>query len=534
MSTITCLRRCLLSATSVVVAFLAVSGVVPAQASGNLWFDKFVAYETAHGGDYYNSTDAGTLGWAESYMLRSYVTVYSLTKDTAWLDKFTTHVDAIIGHAADSDGDGFLDWKTASYGDGGSYPYLVFDGLVCLPIAQFIRLVNQNPTTLAAYATKAASYRTFIENEIVPKWVTSTSYVGNCWVQVDASTGYYREPTTHDTLTGAVFDPLPYNMMAPYAQMLFAMYDVNGNASYNTKANQIIRYFNLGFVTNGTGYTWNYCNIASPHTEDTSHGNLDVDMALDSFNRGAGSIISGAEIGRISETLTDNMWNQNLTTPKVKDKVDGTGTTYADTLLLTGWTRLTQFNATNWYIAANQFRSIAPTSFNHAHTVAQIMAWDPVKVQNQGFDLESFTDVTLPARWSRLGAAANVCLDATNKISGRYGVKVESLVGDALWQAFYQDWKEWKPSTTYVVTYDCKVSGTAGGRIFMYDTATSTVVGTVHDFNNTTWATGQTFTFITPASTSGTLRIYLENHDRDNAGTAWFDNVVIKQLGDTW
>ena len=518
------------------LAFLVIAGGNLARATGNLWYDKFVAYEAASGGAYYTSTNAGTLGWAESYMLRSYVVLYELTKNTAWLDKLTTHVDTMIANTTDTDGDGFLDWKTTTYGDGGNYPYLVFDGLICLPIAQFVRLVNQNPTTLAAYSTKATSYRTFIETEIVPKWVTSTSYTGNCWVQVDASTGYYKEPTTFDSLPGAVFNPLPYNMMAPYAQMLFVMYDVNGNVSYNAKANQITRYWNLGLTANGTGYTWWYCNIASPHTEDTSHGNLDVDMAIDSFNRGAGSIISGTEIARISDTLTDVMWNQNLTAPKVTDLVNGgdnNGTPNENTLLLTGWTRLTQFNATNWFIAANQFRSIAPSSFNHAHTVAQIMAWDPVKLQNQGFDYVSFADATLPARWTRIGAAANVCLDATNKMAGKYGMKIQSLAGDALWQAAYQDWKEWKPNTTYVLTYDCKVSGVAGGRIFMYDTGTSSAFSTVQDFNNTAWQS-QTLTFTTPASTSGVLRIYLENHDRDNAGTAWFDNVKIKQSGDAW
>ncbi len=505
----------------------------PVLATGNLWYDKFVAYESASGGNYYNSTNAGTLGWSESYMLRSYLTLYDLTKSTAWLNKFTTHVDVMIANTTDTDGDGFQDWKTTSYGDGGNYPYLVFDGLVCLPIAQFVRLVQQNPTTLSAYATKAASYRTFIENEIVPKWVTASSYPGNCWVQVDASTGYYKEPTTFESLPGAVFNPLPYNMMAPYAQMLYAMYDVNGNASYLGKANQMVRYFNLGFMTNGTAYKWWYCNIANPHLEDTSHGNLDVEMALESFNRGGSSIISGTEIGKISNALTDYMWNQNLATPLVKKYVDGSGTDYSHTLWLTGWVRLTQFNATNWYIAANQFRTLTPANFNHAFTVAQIMAWDPVKVQNQGFEYVFHSDATRPARWTRVGAAANVCLDTANKTAGKYGMKVQSLSGDGLWQALYQDWKEWKANTTYVVTYDRKVNGAAGGRIFMYNTATSTVVGSVYDFDNTGWET-HTFTFTTPGSTSAPLRIYLENHDRDAAGTAYFDNVVIKQQGDAW
>lgn len=53
--------------------------------SGNLWYDKFVAYESVNGGNSYNSTSTATLAWGESYMLRCYVMMWELTKDTAWL-----------------------------------------------------------------------------------------------------------------------------------------------------------------------------------------------------------------------------------------------------------------------------------------------------------------------------------------------------------------------------------------------------------------------------------------------------------------
>lgn len=499
--------------------------------SGNLWYDKFVTYENSVGGAYYNSTNGATLGWSESYMLRSYVTLYELTKNVAWLNKLTTHVDAIIGNATDLGSDGYLDWGSTSYGDGGNYPYLVFDGLIGLPIAQFIRLVNDNPTTLSAYATKATTYRSFIETEIVPKWTNSSSYMGNCWVQLSSSTGYFKEPTTFNSLPSAVFNPLPYNMMAPYAEMLWTMYDVNGNTSYRDKANHIVQYFKNGLTTNGTGYKWWYCNISNPHIEDTSHGNLDVEMAIESFNRGG--TITGTHIAGLSNTLTNIMWNQSTTAPLVKDKVDGTGTTYNYTKLLTGWVRMTQFNAKAWTIAAEQFRSSTPSSFNHAFTLAQIMAWDLVKVHNQGFEYKYFSDLTLPARWIRGGGtSSNIRLYTADKYSGKACVAITSATGDGVWQMLYQDWKEWKPNTTYEVTFNVKTSGTAGARIFMRNTTNSTNVSGVMDYDSASWST-QSFTFTTPAS-GPNLRLYLENHDLSTAGTAFFDNVVIKQVGDAW
>lgn len=499
-------------------------------ATGNIWYDKFVNYEAVHGDTYYRKPNANTLGWAESYILRSYVKMYEVTKDEKWLNKLTMHIDTIIAHAADTDGDGFLDWKTPDYSKG-NYPYLVFDGLITLPIAQFVRLVHENPATLSAYKAKAAGYCTFIEKEIVPKWVSPNSFVGNCWVQVNSTTGYFKEPTNFDTLPAAVFDPLPYNMMAPYAQMLLTLYDVNRNKSYLDRANQIIQYFKDALVTNGTGYTWHYCNISKPHIEDASHANLELEMVIESFNQGGA--INGAMMQGLANTLTANMWNQSATAPLVSDKVDGTGTTYAFTKLLTGWADMTQFNPAAWTIAAEQFRAGTISTFNHAYTLTKIIAWDPVKVQNQGFEYPSAADRALPACWARLEkSGSNVKRVTTNKNSGSACVSITSATVDKVWQGLYQDWKEWEPNSTYVATFNVKTKGKAGACIFIQNTITGKVLGTRHDYDSAAWST-QTFTFTTPASGSA-LRLVLENHELSAAGTAFFDNVVIKKSGDAF
>jgi hypothetical protein len=66
----------------------------------------------------------------------------------------------------------------------------------------------------------------------------------------------------------------------------------------------------------------------------------------------------------------------------------------------------------------------------------------------------------------------------------------------------------------------------------MQNTTAGTTVGTVHNYDSATWST-QSFTFTTPAA-GPNLRLYLENHDLSTDGTAYFDNVVIKQSGDAW
>lgn len=100
------------------VVGMAAAAVIPgaaAYASGNAWYDKYVAMDAAVGDNYYQSADSATLGWGESYLLNSYVDVYRLSRETRWLDKMVTHVDRVIADADDEDADGYRGWKTARY-----------------------------------------------------------------------------------------------------------------------------------------------------------------------------------------------------------------------------------------------------------------------------------------------------------------------------------------------------------------------------------------------------------------------------------
>lgn len=94
-----------------------------ANASGNIWYDKYEAYETLNGNSWYNMTNASALGWSEAYLLQSYLNVYETSEQTQWLDKFALHVDTIIGNASDLDGDGYLGWENYS-----ASPARVVDG----------------------------------------------------------------------------------------------------------------------------------------------------------------------------------------------------------------------------------------------------------------------------------------------------------------------------------------------------------------------------------------------------------------------
>ncbi|MHC4831899.1 MAG: hypothetical protein ACYTFT_16350, partial [Planctomycetota bacterium] len=59
--------------------------------------------------------DSGTLAWAESYILQSYVEAYRASGDRSYLDKIVDHGDRVLSTATDPQGDTRLGWQTARY-----------------------------------------------------------------------------------------------------------------------------------------------------------------------------------------------------------------------------------------------------------------------------------------------------------------------------------------------------------------------------------------------------------------------------------
>ncbi|MGG1519261.1 hypothetical protein ABE504_27940 [Paenibacillus oryzisoli] len=669
--------------TVMVVALVFVFAyVTPVAASGNLWYDKYVAAESTLGSASYQSPYSGDLAWEESYLLESYLDMYNVTKSTTWLDKMTSHVDTVIGNASDPDGDGYLGWDTGRYspplisngsfetavsGDstmaaswtrwqstsstayrfvsptppagtygfalltngtqwlkiyqnitkyepgkrlhlmlmgktsgspaggqayiwdattsskicnldinstaweyyqasctapaqaghqlqvwlghqnytytngvflvddvrvGQAYQFVVHDGAITLPIAKFIKLIHETPALQSAYQTKANSYQTFIENEVVPKWENS-SYYGNTWVNSGTTEGYYKFSSLRDTyVNNNPGDIVPYNMMLVFADMLQTMYDVNGNASYLDKAKRMNTYWKNRLTANGTAYNWKY-SVLQTVAEDTSHGNIDIASAINMFNRSSSLVFDGTDMEKFTDTLMLKMWNGSLTSPTVRQYVDGTGNTTSNSKYLFSWLGFSQFNYDVWKIGAEQYRSFTPTHPLHLQTLSQLMKWDPQKIVNQGFELKTSFDSTQPARWVRsLSTSATAYLDAANASTGSYGLTIKANGSSA--QRIYQTWGDWTASASYEVSFDGKTDGTAaGGRIEIYNETTGTSIAS-YDFTNTAWQS-MSFTFTAPANAANTVRVYIGNKDYTvTNGKAHVDNIKIKRSGDSW
>lgn len=664
-----------------------------AYATGNTWYDDYVAYESASGSNYTSSSDAAFLAWQEGMMLRSYINMYELTKATSWLNKFTDHFDIVKGKANDVDGDGYLDWTTSRYSpsltsngnfeiadsvdatlpngwtrsgstsatasrtdaagnyvsggpcsaltwgvqlitDGSSfqrlytdissyeanhpynfsfagkkggavdgrafiydrtanavladitvtssswttysadftapasghtlevwlthgttspandyvyydnvnvtgyYAYQVLDGIIGIPVADFVRLVNKNAGVLSSFQTKADTYQAFLEDEIIAKWEDSNSFYGNTWIDESSTEGYYIEPMNHNTFnTTTVLDPLPYNQYFTLIEIQRILYDVNANAAYLDKAEKGAQYFKSNLTTSNTTYTWYYAAFPGSKIEDASHVNVDMEFISEMYR--GGNIFTSTDMDKFTDTLTVNMWNQSTSSPRIHNFVTGVQGTYCSDYLFTsymyGWLPFAEFDPQVWDIAARQYDESGFILNNHtkALTLSEMMKWDPVKLTNQGFELASSSDTTLPARWTRfLSTPATAYLDSSNKNSGNYGLTLIS--NGSSWQKLTQVWNEFETSESYVLTFDGKtdLSG-ANGRVWVYnETAGSTIAS--YNFTNTGWQT-HTLTFTAPSNAADVVKIQLGHQTISiNNGVTSYDNVSIKRFGDAW
>lgn len=643
--------------------------VSTAFASSNVWYDKYVAAEAVIGDDYYNSTDSANLAWGEAYILRSYLDLYSLTGATSWLNKFTTHVDAITANANDDDNDGYLGWSTWNYsaeqvanggfetaaaGDstlpaswtrwqstsatafrqttnkqsgswglelvtngtswqrlhqtlpayhphspyilqfygktngsaagGRAYIYdattstvlasisftetawtrkelkfitpnvaghtlqvwlshnsysvtggrayfdgvsvlqniswMVHDGQVGLPMAEFVRLVADTPALQASYLTKANAYQAFLQNHIIARWESSPA-IGNTWVSLSATTGTYKFPTSSNHL--------PYNQSGVFLNMLMVMHDITGNATYLDRAKRGAQFFKNNLTTSGTSYVWNYADYSST-VEDTSHANLELSHAWEMFN--LGQVFVGADMDKFTSTLMNLMWNGSTTAPVVTSYVNGTGDG-SKSMILENWMEFAQFSMTLPVIAEEQYRTASIGSGYQLLTLSRIMKWDRSKIVNQGFELKTSTDATQPAQWNRVNAtAATVYRDSANAYAGFFGLTVKANGTTA--QLAQQTWTKWLPSTSYTLSFMGKTDGTAaGGKVYVKNETTGAVLASV-TFTDTTW-TAKSVTFSSPAAATDVVRTYIGNNDITVAdGKAHVDNLKLKVSSDAW
>lgn len=497
---------------TLVAAVLLMTGVQAPEES--VWLTKYKALEAQIGNSVYTDPSSSTLAWGESYIMRSYLDVYNVTQDTAWLDKIVTHADTMLANATDTDGDGYLGWgthryspnesanpsfETAASGDttlpaswsrfqdtgshiyrttdvpggtgtqsvrvvsdltkwkklrstvlstyqagakhvlrgwgkrtgsvvgrvvlrdgsttlcmleyttstwtykettctlpagrtlevwlehntytvsgsayfddvklSGIFPYIVHDAMIGIPIAEFVRLVAQTPA-LSGYATKAATYRAFLENEVVPRWEQS-SYLGNTW---SATKSTYLQPPNVDIFSHTrTYDDLPDNMPLAFANLLMVLHSVNGNATYLDRATKVATWAKSHFVNSGGAYVWNY-GVYATQKEDLSHGNVDLSAYLEFYRRG--KVFTATDMTALKRTFLEKMWNDSTTAPLFSLYVDGTGAANGVDYYLHSWLELAEWDAQVKALVTTKYTNYTGTNASHLITLSRLLKWE--------------------------------------------------------------------------------------------------------------------------------------------------------------
>ncbi|MFE3449751.1 hypothetical protein ACFXJ8_12540 [Nonomuraea sp. NPDC059194] len=246
----------------------------------------------------------------------------------------------------------------------GIFPYIVHDGMIGIPIAEFVRLVAKTPA-LAGYNAKAATYRAFLENELVPRWEHS-AYLGNTWNGTS-----YQQPPDVDTFSHTrAYDDLPFNMSLAFANLLNVLHEVNGDPAYLDRATRIAQWTKSHLTSSSGAYVWKYATYAS-QKEDLSHGNVDLSAIVENHRRG--QVFTAADMTAFTKTFKDNMWNGSTSAPVFSLYVDGTGVANGVDYFLHSWLELAEFDRQVYTLAATKYANFTPTNASHLITLSRLL-----------------------------------------------------------------------------------------------------------------------------------------------------------------
>ena len=281
---------------------------------------------------YHTSGNSGSLAWGEAHLLHTAMSCYLATQDTKWLHFIANHADTIFATAYDvpdwtpydsSYGDGYLGWGSERYSD--QYDeYMVHEGYVCTPIAQFVALVYQDDELWDEFGGQATAHLEFMRRNIAAKWLSvwNENRAPDAEWQIN-----YRQ-------WGGGLDRVPHNQYAAFGNMLLFLHDAAASErhrathpaddarEYLDRATEMGDYFRAHLVLTGEdAYVWRYHDVSGP--EDISHGNIDARFAWDLFAHGV--VFDSIDARRFGRTITERLWNQNPDVPRFAKAVDGSG-----------------------------------------------------------------------------------------------------------------------------------------------------------------------------------------------------------------
>lgn len=354
--------------------FLTTLMLVPYLLYGQVYHTAFNRFDqglnNGMGYSNYNNLNA-TLAWGESYIMMSYLTMYETTQDVFYLKRLVRHIDNVLQQRDDNAGKvdyrGISDatWISTTYTSGNPYAWLVHDGMLTYPIADFAQTVINNSALHSLVADTGGSFYAStdfitIAYDLLVQVDSTIDAHEDQWVNnaFGNNTGAYRFrwDALAQTFLGFPGDNLPLNQQNALGRTLVAMYEATGSAAYLDKATRLANTFknDLVYQSATQSYVWSYWGYQGSTNEDISHAAINADFALQCYD--AGIVFSLADMQRFAATFTNNIYVEPLL---VNDWVDGAGGTNLYWAQSGRWVAFSRFDQEVYHIVSDLFLDAA-------------------------------------------------------------------------------------------------------------------------------------------------------------------------------
>ena len=264
---------------------------------------------------------------------------YSIGQDIPGIAGFSVQLDGLP-----ETGDKF---RVQTWGVG-PLEYAVHEGMILYPIAQFIELALNSQG--GRYEEKARFYLRLMEKRILEK---QERY----WLEVTPEVGAYRfTESARERFPNRI---LPHNQYLALGRAFLVLKDVSDHPLFLKRATQMATHFKRSLKQTGEAYTWAYWDWVEAgmpdrsRTEDTSHGHIDIEFVVEAYRRGV--VFTRADMLRFARTLTDQMWNGSLLTPRIGSRVDGQA---GEGNTIRGWVELCRWDSRIWDIYWKLFNNL--------------------------------------------------------------------------------------------------------------------------------------------------------------------------------
>jgi hypothetical protein len=326
-------------------------------AFGQLTRDWYDVASKMPSGYLYLQNESDFMSWTESYQQHAYLDLFETTRDTVWLDEMVTRIDGMMNSMWDVPPpniqcnrdvyeDGYLGWGTTHYAPEDIYKeFFVHDGVIQVPIARFIRYVYNDSSLYNKYGSKADTYLSTIESNIIAKWHTN-------WEGDPGKSGITLEEW-------GGWDHLPNNQYLIFGAAMIILHDISESFYYSPADSSYPEFYLEQSIEMGNtfksylthqqsedAYLWGYWSTYPP-SEDLTHGYISLWFVLEAYQKGI--VFDPTDMQRFANTFTQLIWNGDFEDPLVSRLIDGSSSVnYGEYSWV--WTSLAEFDFLVWEI----------------------------------------------------------------------------------------------------------------------------------------------------------------------------------------